>query len=242
MCEALNSHDVVIDEREGTEVCIRCGLVVSNQLMLPQSNFLKKPIITNKCIYHQFIMESCHKMFIIDEHAEKSYMCFNKLSSKICDKTIDKYAIASYSIYHTLKSLNSQRSLKTVSEYTGISMKMLWIVERHLIAKPKPTKAVNFLISKYRHLGLSEKDLSFLIKLSEHNVDRSFSPNSLSATYVIMYCKFQGIKMKLSTVSTIFQVSSMSIYRCEKYLKTINFNCILRDVCSKNTINDDKEQ
>ncbi len=45
MCEDLNSHDVIIDEREGTEVCIRCGLVLTDQLILHQRNFLDETSI-----------------------------------------------------------------------------------------------------------------------------------------------------------------------------------------------------
>ena len=57
-----------------------------------------------------------------------------------------------------------------------------------------------------------------------------------------MYCKFSGVKIKLKTVASNFQVTPMSVYHCMKYLETSNFNLILTDMCSKNTVDNDKEQ
>ena len=179
MCQDLDSHDIIIDEREGIEVCVKCGYIASNQLFMMD----RKPIIptTNKCLYYHFILETCHKLFISDGHAEELYLLFKTLSSKSTDKVINKYSIAAYSIYHLLKSKESQRTMKIISNYTNVPMKDLWLVEKHLIAKP--TKAVDVLISTYKHMNLSEKDLSNLIKLSENEVERSFSPNTLSAAF-----------------------------------------------------------
>ena len=190
----------------------------------------------SSCDYYQFIRECCHKMFIIDAHAEKSYNCYKNLSSKICNKNMDKYAIAAYSIYHTMKSENSQRSLKTVSEFTGIPIKMLWNVERYLISKPNPTKTSDALISKYRHLELGPKDLLILLKISDHYKERSFSPNTLAGALLYLYCCSLSRKKKLSNVAFSFQVSTMSMYRCIKYLKANEFHSILVKYCK----NDDE--
>ena len=241
MCQDLDSHDIRIDEREGTEVCVGCGYFMSDQLIMAERSMKKRSTLKN-CVYHYFILESCHKMFICDAHAEESYSVFKTLSTKVIDGTMNKYSIAAYAIYHLLKSKDSQKSVKTISKYTEFLMKKLWLVESYLITKPKPTKPVDFLISKYRHMNLSEKDLNILIKLSGNNIDRNFSPNTLSAAYVLMYCKFSGIKSQLKTVASNFQVSAMSVYRCMKYLQECDFNLILTDLCPTNSTYNDKEQ
>ena len=57
MCQDLDSHDIRIDEREGIEVCVKCGYVASNQLFMMD----RKPVIpsTSKCLYYHFILEPC---------------------------------------------------------------------------------------------------------------------------------------------------------------------------------------
>ena len=84
-------------------------------------------------------------------------------------------------------------------------------------------------------MSLSEKDLKILIKLSGNKIDKSFSPNTLSSAYVLMYCKFKSIKSQLKTIASNFQVSAMSVYRCMKYLQECDFNLILTDLCPTNS-------
>ena len=64
--------------------------------------------------------------------------------------------------------------------------------------------------------------------IAEKFQKRSFSPFTLGASTLFMYCKEIKKPCKVSTVSDIFQVTTMSVYRCVKYLKKSEFNNILR--------------
>ena len=227
------SHfNLVIDSREGSEVCLDCSLVVNSTLFISNDEYKTTPkIITSQ--YYEFIKDCCERMFLDNSIVEDAFHWFKEFSSQIKKEHIsDKYTVAAYCIYHALKIQEIPRSLKMISYHTGASLKKLYTFEKKCLV-PKPTNVYQVLTTKYTHFGLNASDLSILLKTSEHFKYKSFSPNTLAASIIHMYLTHHSISQKLKDIANIFQVTTMSIYRCTKYLKMNNFNSILRDhVCT----------
>ena len=219
MCQHLN---YVIDEHEGTHVCIDCGLVLLEAIMMSDkiSNHNHLDITYDK--YYDFIMESCARMHIIDDYASKSFDYFDKYRY---DKQFQHvlFALAAYSIYNVLKLEKVARSLKFVSSYTNVSLKQLWYVETRITSTPLPIDVSQLLNSKFYLFDLNFKHQKELLMISTNFKNRSFSPNTLASSMIYLYCKQKKIKLNLKKTADIFQISTMSMYRCNKFLKAQDF-------------------
>ena len=127
-----------------------------------------------------------------------------------------------------------------ISEWTGISLKKMWLFEKRFLKTPNPTNVSQTLLSKYMYFNLTGSDLAILTCIADHFKHKSYSPNNLAASLIYLYCKYYSIPHKLITVANTFQVTTTAIYRCSKYLKSNEFDCILRQHTLYNTKNDRK--
>ena len=167
-------------------------------------------------------------MFIVDDLTQKSIEYFKRILKKM--KSVSdskKYIIAGYSIYHTLKMENVPLSMKTISIFTGLSWKKLMKFDNNISAPPQPVNVSTMLASKYRHFNLGNSDLELLTRVTDNYKNKSFSPPTLAASVIYLYCKVKSIPIKLNIVLNTFGVSIMSVHRCRKYLAS-DFNSILR--------------
>ena len=117
------------------------------------------------------------------------------------------------------------RRIKTIAYFKGVSVKKLLQFENKMF--PKPVNVSNMLLLKYRYFGLKEKDVEVHKKIIENYKNKSFSPSTLAASAIYLYCKKKMISIKLKTIVNVFGLSTMTIHRCKKYIMT-DFNSILR--------------
>ena len=186
--------------------------------------------------YHEnFIWEACSKMNINDLYASEACILFNRFKSKKTGATRDLIALAAYSIYNTLKNNDAHKSIKFISNYTGVTVKRLWGVEKCFGSATQPISVNNILESNYHFFNLEYKDYLLLAAISHNFTQRSHSPNTMAATLVYMYCKYRKIKCTLCKAASIFQISPMSIHRCMRFLKSTDFYCILSSQMLKKT-------
>ena len=219
MCPHLNH---VIDEREGSIICLDCSFVISDHLFVADSSILYHDYneITQYNKHHEFIKDTCDRMHIINSFTQKSIDCFEDFFKKLEPKQkVDGYIVAAYSIYDTLKRENVPRSLNMISYFTGISWKKLSNFEKKYQKKPNSTNVKQTLTTNYRHFNLTLSDLYNLIGISNSFKKTSFSPNTLAASLIYLYCKNNLIQCKLYAVVSTFQVTATAIYRCMKYIK-----------------------
>lgn len=214
MCEHINQ---VIDEHEGTIICLDCSHVILNQILLPsypeENVEEKKNYDSNFCIYHQFIKDCCHRGHIIDVYARKSIECFEKLKGRInTDHKVDALSLAAYSIYHTLKEENVPRSLRMICTLTGTSVKAFRSIEHKYMSTPKSTNVHQMLHSKHHYFGLNNQDLKQLQNIALNYKNKSFSPNTLSAALIHLYLKHKSVPSNVKSVANIFQITPECLY------------------------------
>ena len=119
MCQHLN---YVIDHTSACTVCIDCGQIIENQVFVYDDFSALSQRHFNH--FHEFIRDCCHRIYIIDTLEEKIIENYDRFVS--LNKSNNKFVIAAYSIYYTLKTEDVPRNLKTISNITGISKKQLF--------------------------------------------------------------------------------------------------------------------
>lgn len=195
-CGHLNH---VIDEHEGSIVCIDCGLVMSDQIFLEDKKkneqndiddkYKFKEILTRLNMSDDFIHGlDIQKKTNISKIASNLYLNINKSSSV---------------------------SLKEISSVTGVCEKQLnQKTKGHVTVLDKEK-----LLDKYcAQLNISFKNYTVIketlnkLKISGHN------PLTVIASCIYLFCKKNKIKVSMRNISQTVGISCISIQR---YLKTI---------------------
>ena len=235
MCSNLKCPHInqVIDEAEGSEVCTDCGLVLSNNLFVDDRCGIQKkiPIHINYIDkYHDIMQETCAKMHISSAYADKAYMLFKKQRTEKNKMLNDHDALAAYCIYVVLKNEDAHRSIRQISAYTDVSMKRLWLIEKVYGRLSEPINTRQIIGAYYHYFDLCYKDLKVLQTAVDLFSERDYTPNTLAASLIYVYCSLLKVKCPLNKAADVFNISTMSIHRCVKYLKCKNVNSILREL------------
>ena len=141
--------------------------------------------------------------------------------------------LMAYSIYFTLKNENIGRNIKYVSQNTGVTSKLLWKCESLDPYLSTPINIESLLTPLYSFFDLCRNDYKNILKISKHFQERHFSPLTLASTLVYLYCKSKLIKITVKKICSVFNVSSMSVYRCKSYITYDKFHCILENILSE---------
>lgn len=194
-CEHLNH---VIDEHEGSIVCIDCGLVMSNQIFCDDKVKYEPENSDDKYKYKEILS----RLNMSDEFVPQ-----------LNEKKNEKLSIIASNLYININK-SSSISLKEISSVTGICEKQLNQKTKGLITVLNKEK----LLDKYcAQLNISYKNYSVIketlnkLKLSGHN------PLTVIASCIYLYCKKNKIKISMRNISQTVGISCISIQR---YLKS----------------------
>ena len=224
-CEHLNTS---ICQKEATVVCLDCALVITENLSYDEV-YIKKEHDTatfqdlemNICPkIKTFIHEICHRLNIYDVVIPIIIKKFIKLQKK--NNKFEKKLVAVYSIYSTLKKENCARSMKTLSYHTGISTKLIWIVERYFEERNHPLTPSQILSTYYTYLDFDYTDLQKMKKMIESTkIKKDFAPTTIAGGTICLYSQENNKKYNVKTIADLICTSPMSIYR---YVNSIKRN------------------
>lgn len=209
--EHLCGHENVIDdEREGSCVCINCGLVLESQLFLPGFNEIKyeKKITDIKEIEkNEQIRELLHRINLPDFlSAQISRKCEGKSKKKI-----------PFYMYQTLNENGCPISMKEVSAVSGFTNSDIYKHQENnnvIILKPelmleKYCKILDLNFSAYS--VIKEKMLS--VSMSGH------SPLTIIGSNIYLYTKNNNLKIPMKKIAKTINISCISIQRYLKKLR-----------------------
>lgn len=191
-CSHLNE---VIDEHEGTTICIDCGLVISDKIFIYDDKYVQKK----------------------DNEICKEILARLNLSENIADeiKLEKKHNLSTIAsqLYLTINK-NSTISMKEIASATGVCEKQL----------NKKTKGNVTILDKEKllekhclYLNISYKtytvikEMLYKIKISGHN------PLTIIASCIYIYCKKNAHKLSMKKIAHTVGISCISIQR---FLKT----------------------
>ena len=226
MCEHI---DHIIDQHEGCVICMQCGSVLGMHFLYPSDEDRHSRYNLTSSI-KTFLYDCCDRMHLpssILEIIQKKYSCFH---DSLAFEKVDRMQLMAYSIYYTLKDQGIGRNIEYIAYNTGITSKQLWKCESLDPNLAIPISIENLLTPVYTLFHLSKQDHDNIISISRHFQERHFSPLTMTSTLVYLYCKAVKIPISVKKVFSVFNVSSMSIYRCKSYITYEKFHCISENI------------
>jgi transcription initiation factor TFIIIB Brf1 subunit/transcription initiation factor TFIIB len=196
----------VIDEREGTTICIDCGLVLSDQMFKETYSFNSNICDKN----FEEIKEFLTRLNLPISFASEIFENFTK--SLIYKKT-GKYLLP-YAIYQTLNEIGYPISIKDIAAVSGVSENLIYDMqnnEESIILNP------NSLLEKYCKLfGFDYKTYSLIKEKMPQELNTGHNPLTVIASIIYKYCKENNLKYSMKEIASTVCISPISIQR---YLK-----------------------
>jgi transcription initiation factor TFIIIB Brf1 subunit/transcription initiation factor TFIIB len=203
ICRHLNE---IIDDREGTIICIDCGLVLSNNLFQEDKYFSS---FTNEDNDLNQIKEFLERL-----NMPVSFSCqiFENYKQTVKKRKHGKFLLP-YTIYQTLNDIGYPISIKQISAVSGVSENLIYDMqnsEESIILEP------NSLLEKYcKILGLDFKSYS-VIKERLPEVSTGHNPLTVIASNIYKYSKDNNLKHSMKDIASAVGISPISIQRYMK--------------------------
>jgi transcription initiation factor TFIIIB Brf1 subunit/transcription initiation factor TFIIB len=213
--------EVLEDFAYGVEVCTSCGLVLSNQIYLPEI-----PINNNDVNYSN----KSNLMNSVNDICDNLNMPMS-IQWMVCDffkrhfeemqliKKVNRDDFLSFSIYYVLKIEGFPRTMKNISEWTGTSQKKIWRIEKLLFpGKLRQLESSNILDPICANLELTYNDIQNIKNIICGMAKSNFNPNVVAASEVYKYCKSIKIpNTTMKSIAVLFDINPISIFRyCKK--------------------------
>ena len=199
----------VIDDHEGTEVCIKCGKVLEMSLYynsMPTFEIERKIEFSD---YYEYLLRLNAPSNLVG-YCEKIAETFQTKRNKI-----------GIVLYITLLHNNIPRTLKEISSITGFCTNELW---KALTEYQEQTKDFSFIhpvdITERccKILELTFTDFCHISKLVKdvYNFNLNHHPASIVGFAIFTHCKENKIKLSIRKISNALGISSISIRRLLK--------------------------
>jgi transcription initiation factor TFIIIB Brf1 subunit/transcription initiation factor TFIIB len=210
ICKHLNE---VVDDREGTIICIDCGLVLSNSLfhedryLYSSSSNFSSNFSTNSDL--EDIKELLERLNLPESFSSVIFENYRKV---IKARKYSKYLLP-FTIYQTLNEIGFPISIKNISAVSGISENLIYDMqhsEESIILNPES------LLEKYCKIFEFDYKTYSLIKERLPKVNTGHNPLTIVASTIYKYCKDNSIKYSMKDIANTVNISPISIQR---YLK-----------------------
>jgi transcription initiation factor TFIIIB Brf1 subunit/transcription initiation factor TFIIB len=221
MDSACEHSEVLEDFAYGVEVCTSCGLVLSNQIYLPEIPINNEDVnYSNKSNLMNSINDICDNLNMPMSIQWMVYDFFNRHFEEMqLIKKVSRSDFLSFSIYYVLKIEGFPRTMKNISRWTGTAQKKMWRIEKSLFpGKLLQLQSSDILDPICANLELGYNDIQNIKSIILGMGKSNFNPSVVAASEVYKYCK--NIKIPNTTMKSIallFDINAISIFRyCKK--------------------------
>lgn len=206
----------VEDYREGTVVCIDCGLVVDDKLMSVG------PIVKSKMLESEKMREDQLSNYLADIVANNMiptyiipvtinyFKCVKNKLNNGGKRFPDKIIIA-YALYESLHSEGIPRTAQEIAYFSNCPASKLWDIESILNLNQSLGNPVNYIERYCTLLGLKYSDTK-LVKSRVEKMNQVARPQCLAALALYLYCKENQLKISLKTICDVCAVSTTNIH------------------------------
>lgn len=219
-CQHLS---LVIDEHEGTEICIDCAKVVSDLICMPAVQLDQQfecSVEPEKeiCLLKKTFLESISALNLSYSLVDK---CLNEYK-KICSIEKCKKDLAAYVLYYVLLKSDTPHSIKEITAVTGISTNIIWKIQSELqqtkvSSHSYSLQPIDLLNRACTYLNMNYTDVKRIQSRLNKLKQKNFNPATVVGAHIYKYCKENNLKqITLKEVSKTVGISVMSIQR---YLK-----------------------
>lgn len=210
-CKHINQ---VTDEREGTLVCVDCGLVLSEFVFIDAD--LNSTYKKASSVLQNEISEILERLNLPQCYVDNVEENFKSITTK---RNINMNTILAASVYKTFNKEKNTLSIKDVSAASGISArkissfnKSIHILKTENILE-KYCKLNNL---DFKNYAVIKEDLN-KYKILGHN------PLTLVGSVIYMHCKKNKIKRSMKDIAQSLGISIVSIQRFIK--NELSFRC-----------------
>lgn len=203
--ETICGHfNEVIDEREGTVICIDCGLVLSDKNF--HVNKFEEEVNGNETSVEMKIKDLLDKLNLPE--------CFLPDIMKKYTTLQNKKYLLEYILYDTLNESGFPISIKELSSVSGIPDAKIYDLQKNdksIILLPEN------LLEKYcKLLELDYKTYSLIKKELPKEMNTGHNPLTIIASTIYKFSKTNKLKLSMKHISNVLNISPISIQR---YLK-----------------------
>ena len=211
--------NVVEDLREGSTVCTECALVVNKHFYLPQTFkhenlYLKNSKKDNNAV--DFLKDVCENVHIPNNVCRYALGRMKKIMFQTKSGNYKINELASYSLYDALNHFDAPRTPEEVSNFTGVSSKTLWKIEKNMrnsyVIGSDATLYVDRLCAEMSELSFHDKQL-IKDKIRKLNGVENIRPTCLVAAIAHLHCKNQKYIITLKSICEMCNVSSSNVHK-----------------------------
>ena len=217
------------DDREGTEVCLDCGLVLQ-EILLPGT-----PLKTTRTFStREGEPELTRHLCDVIAHAEIP-MCvvsptldyYKQLRGELAShrpKFTDKVLLA-YALYETLNRENISRTVQEIAFFTDCSEKKLWNVESALNLEKTLSSPLDYVERYATQVNLTFSDVKKIKeKIGSLACFYSAKPQCVVALALYMHCLENKLKCSLKNICQVCSVSPTNVHHMMRKMKRYKIN------------------
>lgn len=221
-----NHENLVTDEREGTVVCINCGLVIEDRIFLSRN--LINEEIENKNEIYELLFDFAERFHIVKKNIDEIIDRYQMVNEKIELKFYKKEEVLVFCIYENLNKNNISLLLEQILIFfpNVRNEKKVYEIETLLSSDcPKLIVEDSLIHRCLSYLDFSFKQKQEIVKIFEkvkYKVD--FSPKTIIGSIIYMFCKCNKLKIQLKNICNVCEISQSSVNRALKrmpYLREI---------------------
>ena len=212
LCEHQNS---IIDQHEGSVVCIDCAQVLSDGLFFHEVHNEKTTLPEKKSV-----SEFSEYLSALNISSNFSFDCERELNKAKQILKVEKtdQSLISYALYNALLLRDVPRSMREISAITGINTSALWKIQSEIQKvtcelRGKNVSPVDLLERSCNYLNLSFCQMNEIKETLEKEKNYNYNPATIVGGHIYKYSKDKKLNLSLKKVSQTVGISVMSIQR-----------------------------
>jgi transcription initiation factor TFIIIB Brf1 subunit/transcription initiation factor TFIIB len=227
------THDVVTtDYHEGTEVCLQCGTVVNDSLLLwndgteHQNTAVQTTPTSGDASnepYLETVLDFCENACIPRRCATDVLRLYHRAaeSSSSPYPSFKNKQVLAICLYETAKRQNIPRSLREVAAFTGFQTCQLAQLQKKYFPQSAPLLPHDLLTRFGSQLGLKRNQIIALERrISLAKVTNACNPGTVASAYIVQFVEEQGLRLSTPDICKVSGVSAVAVRRyIRRYLK-----------------------
>lgn len=199
MDNCKHSNDV-IDSREGTIICVDCGLV-------KDLYFTDDKKLYNQSKPNQYsLIDNMLDKFNISEYYSSN------IASKLSKHSSKNLKQLSSEIYKTVNKDDTYLPLKTIMNVSGLKTRQIKSNDIHIVDVKK-------ILEKYtNYLDLDFQTYTLIKEKIDSYTNTGFQPLSLIGGVIYIHCNENKIKLSMKKIANVLGISTISIQRFVKHV------------------------
>ena len=211
-------QQAIFDYREGIEVCLNCGLILSDKVYLP--DFLHQDNRSNRLNYEANKKTHFEILNLIETLLDRMHISLIYVEEifdfLLSNGDILNEATVMFAIYSVLNTKGVSITMRELSNVSTLSPKQI-----HRVQKCNQNIALDIHSIMEKYAALLNLSFPVVMKIKEKITlapASGHNPNSLIAAAIYTVCKECKLGISMKKISTVMQISCISIQRYKKLL------------------------